>query len=237
MDPGTHRIGRRHVIDEGESTCDLAERAARNALAAAGIAPSTLDLIVVGTTTPDRIYPSTACRLQARLGAGECTAFDVQAVCTGFIYAFGIAEKFLRAGGVGRALVVGADTHSRLLDWSDRSTCVLFGDGAGAVVLEAADAPGVISTHLHADGRYEPLLYVDGGTPRGAGRIAAGGAYTKMRGNEVFKLAVRRLHRIVDETLAANGMERADIDWLVPHQANIRIIEATARKLACRWTG
>ena len=224
-------IGRRHIIDEGESTCDLAERAAHDALDAAGIAPSALDLIVVGTTTPDRIYPSTACRLQARLGAGECAAFDVQAVCTGFIYAFGIAEKFFRAGGVGRALVVGADTHSRLLDWSDRGTCVLFGDGAGAVVLEAADAPGVISTHLHADGRYEPLLYVDGGTPRGAGRIAAGGAYTKMRGNEVFKVAVRRLHRIVDETLAANCMERADIDWLIPHQANIRIIEATARKL------
>ena len=149
----------------------------------------------------------------------------------GFIYALGVAEKFFRAGGVGRALVVGADTHSRLLDWSDRRTCVLFGDGAGAVVLEASDAPGVMSTHLHADGRYEPLLYVDGGTPRGAGRIADGGAYTKMQGNEVFKVAVRTLHRIVDETLAANDMTRSDIDWLVPHQANIRIIEATARKL------
>ena len=224
-------IRRRHIIDESESTCDLAERAARNALDAAGIAPATLDLIVVGTTTPDRIYPSTACRLQARLGAGECPAFDVQAVCTGFIYALGVAEKFFRAGGVGRALVVGADTHSRLLDWSDRSTCVLFGDGAGAVVLEASDSPGVMSTHLHADGRYEPLLYVDGGTPRGAGRIAEGGAYTKMQGNEVFKVAVRTLRRIVDETLAANCMDRTDIDWLIPHQANIRIIEATARKL------
>ena len=224
-------IRRRHIIDESESTCDLAERAARSALDAAGIAPATLDLIVVGTTTPDRIYPSTACRLQARLGAGECPAFDVQAVCTGFIYALGVAEKFFRAGGVGRALVVGADTHSRLLDWSDRSTCVLFGDGAGAVVLEASDSPGVMSTHLHADGRYEPLLYVDGGTPRGAGRIAEGGAYTKMQGNEVFKVAVRTLRRIVDETLAANCMDRTDIDWLIPHQANIRIIEATARKL------
>ena len=224
-------IRRRHIIDDGESTCDLAERAARNALDAAGIEPSMLDLVVVGTTTPDRIYPSTACRLQARLGAGECPAFDVQAVCTGFIYALGVAEKFFRAGAVDRALVVGADTHSRLLDWSDRGTCVLFGDGAGAVVLEASDSPGVMSTHLHADGRYEPLLYVDGGTPRGAGRIADGGAYTKMQGNEVFKVAVRTLHRIVDETLAANDMERADIDWLIPHQANIRIIEATARKL------
>lgn len=224
-------IGRRHIIDEAESTCDLAERAAITALDSAGIEPSTLDLIVVGTTTPDRIYPSTACRLQARLGAGECPAFDVQAVCTGFIYALGVAEKFFRAGGVGRALVVGADTHSRLLDWSDRGTCVLFGDGAGAVVLEASDSPGVMSTHLHADGRYEALLYVDGGTPRGAGRIADGGAYTKMQGNEVFKVAVRTLRRIVDETLAANCMEKSDIDWLIPHQANIRIIEATARKL------
>jgi len=224
-------IRRRHIVDEAESTCDLAERAARNALDSSRIDPSALDLIVVGTTTPDRIYPSTACRLQARLGAGGCPAFDVQAVCTGFIYALGVAEKFFRAGGVGRALVVGADTHSRLLDWSDRGTCVLFGDGAGAVVLEASESPGVMSTHLHADGRYERLLYVDGGTPRGAGRIAEGGAYTKMQGNEVFKVAVRTLSRIVDETLAANHLEKADVDWLVPHQANVRIIEATARKL------
>ena len=224
-------IRQRHIIDESESTCDLAERSARSALDSAGIDPAELDLIVVGTTTPDRIYPSTACRLQARLGAGECPAFDVQAVCTGFIYALGVAEKFFRAGATGRALVVGADTHSRLLDWSDRSTCVLFGDGAGAVVLEASDSPGVMSTHLHADGRYESLLYVDGGTPRGAGRIADGGAYTKMQGNEVFKVAVRTLRRIVDETLAVNNMDRTDIDWLIPHQANIRIIEATARKL------
>ncbi|MCY4286446.1 MAG: ketoacyl-ACP synthase III [Thiotrichales bacterium] len=224
-------IGQRHIVDESESTSDLAERAARNALDAAGIDAGALDLIVVGTTTPDRIYPSTACRLQARLSAGECPAFDVQAVCTGFVYALGVAEKFFRAGSVTRALVVGADTHSRLLDWSDRSTCVLFGDGAGAVVLEASDTPGVMSTHLHADGRYESLLYVDGGTPRGAGRTAPGGAYTKMQGNEVFKVAVRTLHRIVGETLSANGLDHNDIDWLIPHQANIRIIEATARKL------
>ena len=224
-------IRQRHIVDEAESTCDLAERAARRALESAQVDPSALDLIVVGTTTPDRIYPSTACRLQARLGAGGYTAFDVQAVCTGFVYALGVAEKFFRAGSVRRALVVGADTHSRLLDWSDRATCVLFGDGAGAVVLEASESPGVMSTHLHADGSYEPLLYVDGGTPRGAGRIAEGGAYTKMQGNEVFKVAVRTLHRIVDETLAANGMEKSDVDWLIPHQANIRIIEATARKL------
>ena len=224
-------IRRRHVVDEAESTVDLAERAARSALDAAGIDPRELDLIVVGTTTPDRIYPATACRLQARLGAGGCAAFDIQAVCTGFIYALGVADRFVRTASARRALVVGADTHSRLLDWSDRTTCILFGDGAGAVVLGVAEEPGVCSTHLHADGTYEGLLYVEGGVPRGNGVIADGNAYTKMRGNEVFKVAVRTLHRIVDETLAANNLDKSDIDWLIPHQANIRIIEATARKL------
>ena len=161
----------------------------------------------------------------------------MQAVCTGFVYALGVAEKFFRAGGVDRALVIGADTHSRLLDWSDRGTCVLFGDGAGAVVLEASDTPGVMSTHLHADGRYEPLLYVDGGTPRGGGRIADGGAYTKMQGNEVFKVAVRTLHRIVGETLAANGMDPTDVDWLIPHQATSGSSRRPPASWACRWTG
>lgn len=224
-------IRQRHIVADGESTCDLAERAARNALDAAGRTPAEIDLVVVGTTTPDKIYPATACRLQTRLGIPECPAFDVQAVCTGFIYALGVAEKFILTGASRRALVVGADTHSRLLDWSDRSTCVLFGDGAGAVVLEAADAPGVYSTHLHADGRFEPLLFVEGGTPRGNGVIADGNAYTKMRGNEVFKIAVRTLGRIVDEVLDANDMQKSDLDWLIPHQANIRIIEATAKRL------
>jgi 3-oxoacyl-[acyl-carrier-protein] synthase-3 len=224
-------IHQRHIVADDESTCDLAERAARAALESAGVDGSELDLIVVGTTTPDKIYPATACRLQARLGANGCTAFDLQAVCTGFIYALGVADKFIKAGGVKRALVVGADTHSRLLDWSDRQTCILFGDGGGAVVLEASDEPGIYSTHLHADGRYEDLLYVEGGVPRGAGVIAEGNAYTKMRGNEVFKIAVRTLRRIVAEALEANGMTSSDIDWLIPHQANIRIIEATARKL------
>jgi len=224
-------IVERRIAAADEGTCDLAERAARAALEASGWEAAELDLIVVGTTTPDRIYPSTACRLQARLGAGECPAFDVQAVCTGFLYALGVADQFVRAGSARRALVVGADTHSRLLDWSDRGTCILFGDGAGAVTLEAADAPGVYSTHLHADGRYEPLLYVEGGTPAGAGCVRDGGAYTHMRGNEVFKVAVRTLMRIAEETLAANGIERSELDWLIPHQANIRIIEATARKL------
>ena len=224
-------IVERRIVADDESTCDLAERAARLALEASGWAAEDLDFIVVGTTTPDRIYPSTACRLQARLGAGQCPAFDVQAVCSGFIYALGVAETFVRAGSARRALVVGADTHSRLLDWSDRGTCILFGDGAGAVTLEASEEPGIYSTHLHADGSYESLLYVEGGTPAGAGNIRAGGAYTHMRGNEVFKVAVRTLMVIADEALKANGMSTSDLDWLIPHQANIRIIEATARKL------
>ncbi len=225
-------IRQRHIVADGESTCDLAERASRSALESAGKNAEDIDLIIVGTTTPDKIYPATACRLQSRLGVGECAAFDVQAVCTGFIYALGIADKFIKTGSAKTALVVGADTHSRLLDWSDRSTCVLFGDGAGAVVLEASDKPGIYSSHLHADGKYEPLLYVDGGVPRGKGAISKGNAYTKMRGNEVFKIAVRTLGRIVDEVLEANQMEKSDLDWLIPHQANIRIIEATARKLS-----
>ncbi len=225
-------IRQRHIVADGESTCDLAERAARRALESAGKSAEEIDLIIVGTTTPDKIYPATACRLQSRLGISECAAFDVQAVCTGFIYALGIADKFIKTGSAKTALVIGADTHSRLLDWSDRTTCVLFGDGAGAVVLEAAEEPGIYSSHLHADGKYEPLLYVDGGVPRGKGVIADGNAYTKMRGNEVFKIAVRTLGRIVDEVLEANQMQKSDLDWLIPHQANIRIIEATARKLA-----
>ena len=224
-------IHQRHIVGDDQSTCDLAEHAARAALDASGWTAKDVELIVVGTTTPDRIYPSTACRLQARLGVAAVPAFDVQAVCSGFLYALGVADKFVRTGDVRRALVVGADTHSRLLDWSDRDTCVLFGDGAGAVTLERSDEPGVLATHLCADGRYESLLYVEGGTPRGAGVFSAGNAYTKMNGGEVFKMAVRMLSRIVDQTLNASGLTYADLDWLVPHQANIRIIEATARKL------
>jgi 3-oxoacyl-[acyl-carrier-protein] synthase-3 len=224
-------IRERHIVADGESTCDLAERAARAALETADLDPASVDLIVVGTTTPDKIYPATACRLQARLGSRGCTAFDVQAVCTGFIYALGGRRIIKKCGDAKRVLVVGADTHSRLLDWSDRQTCILFGDGAGAVVLEPSDEPGIYSTHLHADGTFEDLLYVEGGVPRGNGVIAEGNAYTKMRGNEVFKMAVRTLRRIVDEALVANDMSASDIDWLIPHQANIRIIEATARKL------
>ena len=224
-------IRERRIAAPGETTCDLAEHAARRALEAAGLAGADLDLVVVGTTTPDRVYPSTACRLQARLGAEGGAAFDVQAVCTGFVYALGIAEKFLRTGSAARALVVGADVHSRLLDWNDRGTCILFGDGAGAVVLEAASEPGVMSTHLHADGSGEQLLYVEGSVEDGYDHPTQSAARTRMQGNEVFRRAVKALGGIVDETLAANRLERADVDWLVPHQANYRIIEATARRL------
>ena len=224
-------IHQRHRAADGEGTGDLAYAAATRAIEAAGIDPASLDLIVLGTTTPDRVYPATACQLQARIGANGCTAFDVQAVCSGFIYAMGVADQFIRAGSAKRALVVGADVHSRLLDWNDRGTCVLFGDGAGAVVLEANDEPGVLSTHLHADGSYEPLLYVDGSVADGYDNPAAGPAVTRMQGNEVFKIAVRTLGRIVDETLDANNMTRDDLTWLIPHQANMRIIQATAKKL------
>ena len=224
-------IRERRIAAPGETTCDLAEHAARRALEAAGLDGADLDLVVVGTTTPDRVYPSTACRLQARLGAKGGAAFDVQAVCTGFVYALGIAEKFVRTGSAARALVVGADVHSRLLDWNDRGTCILFGDGAGAVVLEAASEPGVMSTHLHADGSGERLLYVEGSVEDGYDHPTQSAARTRMQGNEVFRRAVKALGGIVDETLAANRLERADVDWLVPHQANYRIIEATARRL------
>jgi len=226
-------IVKRHIAADDETTCDLAEHAARRALAAAGRDAGDVDLIVLATTTPDKIFPSTACLLQARLGNHGATAFDLQAVCTGFIYALGVAEKFIRSGTHRCALVIGAETFSRLIDWTDRGTCVLFGDGAGAVVLEAADEPGILSTHLHADGSYEQLLHVPGGVSRGFDIALEAGdpRYTHMRGNEVFKMAVRTLGRIVDETLEANGLKKSDIDWLVPHQANIRIISATARKL------
>ena len=224
-------IRERRIAAPGETTCDLAERAARAAIKAAGVEPSDIDLIVVATTTPDKVFPSTACLLQARLGVGGCPAFDLQAVCTGFIYGLAVVDQFIRSGTVRRALLVGAETLSRILDWTDRGTCVLFGDGAGAVVLEASEAPGVLSTHLHADGAYEHLLTVDGGVSQGYEKVAEGNAYIRMQGNEVFRVAVNTLGRIVEETLEANGVGQDAIDWLVPHQANIRIISATAKKL------
>jgi 3-oxoacyl-[acyl-carrier-protein] synthase-3 len=224
-------IRKRHIAADDEFTCDLAEKAARNAIEMAGLKAGDIDLIVVATTTADQVFPSTACLLQARLGIRGPAAFDVQAVCTGFIYALGVADNFIRSGAAKRALVVGAETFSRILDWSDRNTCVLFGDGAGAVVIEASNEPGIISTHLHADGAYESLLRVPTGVSRRYSDVQQGSAYVEMKGNEVFKVAVTTLGRIVDETLAANNMEKADIDWLIPHQANMRIINATAKKL------
>ncbi|MBK1617853.1 beta-ketoacyl-ACP synthase III [Lamprobacter modestohalophilus] len=220
-------IRQRHIAADDETCVDLAERAAQAALAAAGVSAAELDLIVVATTTPDQTFPSSACLLQERLDSHGCPAFDIQAVCTGFIYALAVAEKFIRTGSAERALVVGAETLSRIIDWTDRGTSVLFGDGAGAVVIGAADEPGIISTHLHADGAYRELLQV----PAGIGNGGNGSPYMQMKGNEVFRVAVTTLGAIVDETLAANNMTRADIDWLVPHQANLRIIKATARKL------
>lgn len=224
-------IKRRHVAEPGQTACDLAELAAWNAIEAAAITPQEIDLIIVATTTPDRIFPSTACLLQQRLGVHGSAAFDIQAVCTGFVYALSVAEKFIRTGSARTALVVGAETLSRIVDWSDRTTCVLFGDGAGAVVLQASQEPGILSTHLYADGSYQQLLTVPAGISEAYEVLKRGEAFIQMQGNEVFKMAVRTLEHMVEETLAANGMDQREIDWLVPHQANIRIIAATAKKL------
>jgi 3-oxoacyl-[acyl-carrier-protein] synthase-3 len=224
-------IKKRHIAAEGETTCDLAEAAARHALDAAGLKPADIDLVIVATTTADKIFPSTACLLQKRLGIHGPPAFDVQAVCSGFIYAMDVADKFIRSGSAKKALVVGAETLSRITNWKDRGTCVLFGDGAGAIVLEASAEPGILSSHLHADGAYDEMLHVPTGVSIDYDSVREGRAYMEMQGNDVFRFAVRTLGKIVDETLAANHMTKGDIDWLVPHQANIRIIAATAKKL------
>jgi 3-oxoacyl-[acyl-carrier-protein] synthase-3 len=224
-------IRERHIAAEGETSSAMGEQAARRAIEAARVKAKDIDLIIVATTTADQIFPSTACLLQDRLGIHGCPAFDVQAVCTGFVYALGIADKFIRTGSAQCALVVGTETLSRITNWSDRTTCVLFGDGAGAVVLTASTKPGIISAHLHADGKYKDLLNVPAGISLGYDKVIEGSAFMKMEGNEVFKVAVNTLGRIVDETLAANHMKKSDIDWLVPHQANHRIIAATAKKL------
>lgn len=224
-------IRERHIAAPDETSCDMAEQAARRALEIADVGAGEIDLIVVATTTPDQIFPSTACLLQDRLGIHGCPAFDIQAVCTGFIYALAIADKFIRTGSAQRALVVGSETLSRIIDWTDRGTCVLFADGAGAVVLAADDKPGIISSHLHADGHYKDLLQVPSGISKGYDKVINGAAYLHMEGSEVFKVAVTTLGKIVDETLEANRMTKSDIKWLVPHQANTRIITATAKKL------
>ncbi|MBV8146117.1 MAG: ketoacyl-ACP synthase III [Gammaproteobacteria bacterium] len=220
-------IERRHVAAEGETTVDLAEHAARRAIEAAGIAPAEIDFIAFGTTTPDLVFPNCGTLLQQRLGCRGVPAFSLETACAGFMYALSIADKYVRCGEARRALVIGAETLSRITDWSDRATAVLFADGAGAVVLEAAASPGVLSTHLHSDGEYKDLLYCGSGVSKGFDAKLA----ISMTGSEVFKIAVTKLGQVVDETLSANGLERSSLDWLVPHQANIRIIQATARKL------
>lgn len=226
----TERTGikERHIAAENETTTDLAYQASLKAIEAAGISNDDIDLIIVATTTPTQIFPSTASLLQAKLNIAGCPAFDVQAVCTGFVYALTVADKFIKSGGVNNVLVVGAETISRIIDWTDRNTCVLFGDGAGAVVLQASQQPGIISTHIHSDGSFNRLLQV----PTGPGSVVTDESpYIDMQGNEVFKVAVKTLSSIVDETLEANQLDKTAIDWLIPHQANIRIIAATARKL------
>jgi len=221
-------IRQRHIAAPTEKTSDLALAAAREALAAANLAPAEVDLIVLATTTPDMVFPSTACILQDKLGTRNGPAFDVQAVCSGFVYGLSLADLMVKSGQVRNALVVGAEIYSRILDWSDRGTCVLFGDGAGAVVLAPAAEPGILSAHLHADGHYRDILAVPGTVAHGA---VSGTPLLTMEGNTVFKFAVKVLAEVAQEALAANGMTTAAIDWLIPHQANIRIMEATAKKL------
>lgn len=224
-------IEKRHIAAEGETTCDIGEKAARKAIEASGLSANDIDLIIFATTTPDLVFPSTACLLQKRLGIHGSPAFDVQAVCTGFVYAMDIANRFIQTGGAKNVLIVGAETLSRILNWSDRGTCILFGDGAGAVVMSADEKVGMIESQIHADGEYESLLKVTAGVGQDYELLKQGEAYITMQGNEVFKMAVNTLGLIVDEVLEATPYSKEDIDWLVPHQANIRIIQATAKKL------
>jgi len=220
-------IRERHIVAENEFTSDMAVNAALKAIEVAQIAPNDIDLIIVATTTPDRTFPSTACLVQEKLGIrNNCPAFDIQAVCSGFVFALATADKFIKSGAAKRALVIGADAMSRITDWTDRSNCILWGDGSGAVVLEVSDEEGVVSTHLHSNGSYADLLMVEKGVSNSSGLKTI-----TMEGNAVFKVAVNTLDAIVDETLEANGMAKSDVNWLVPHQANIRILQSTAKKL------
>jgi 3-oxoacyl-[acyl-carrier-protein] synthase-3 len=221
-------IRARYVAGDGETTATLATEACRKALAHAGIDATEVDLIVLATATPDQTFPASATKVQAALGVGDCIAFDVHAVCTGFLYALSVADAMLRGGNANTALVIGSETFSRILDWEDRTTCVLFGDGAGAVVLRAAETQdrGILATRLHADGRHNDMLYVDGG-PSTTGTVGK----LRMKGREVFRHAVVNLHDVLKEVLEAAGHAPDEVDWVVPHQANARIIDATARKL------
>lgn len=219
-------IETRHIVSEGETTVDLATRAAEKALASAQMSATTLDMIIVATCTPDKYFPSTACLVQANLNAGKGIAFDVAAACAGFNYALSIADQYIKSGMVKTVMVIGAETMSKLLDWSDRSTCVLFGDGAGAVILTASETPGILSTHIEADGTQQDLLYVDNPAVS-----QAQDCFIKMRGNELFRVAVKTLGDVVEHTLAHHKFTGQDIDWLIPHQANYRIIQAVAKRL------
>jgi len=227
-------IEQRHIAAENETTVDLAEQAARQAIEMAQIDATEIDMIVVATTTPNKIFPSSAAMLQARLGIRGCPAFDIQAVCSGFVYALSVADQYIKTGMVKKALVIGAETLSRITNWEDRNTCVLFGDGAGAVILESSEQAGILSTHIHADGVHETLLHVPSGISQLAKTEEIAEKTMSMKGNEVFKMAVNTLSSIASETLEANQIEKEDLDWLVPHQANLRIIKATARKLKLR---
>ena len=220
-------IRSRHIAGDGETTASLATEAALKALDAAGVQPTDIDLIVLATATPDQTFPSSATKVQAALGIPDCIAFDVHAVCTGFLYALSVADSMLRSGNARKALVIGSETFSRLLDWEDRGTCVLFGDGAGAIVLSAEESEaGILATKLHADGRHNDLLFVDGG-PSTTGTVGK----LRMKGREVFRHAVVNLAEVLNEVLAEVGLTAADVDWVVPHQANARILDATAKKL------
>jgi 3-oxoacyl-[acyl-carrier-protein] synthase III len=221
-------ITQRHIAGDGQTASDLAMYASQNAMKAAGITSKDIDLIIVATTTPDMVFPSTACILQNKLGIENCPAFDVQAVCSGFVYALATADMFVSSGKCRNALVVGSEIYSKIIDWSDRNTCVLFGDGAGAVVLSQSNEPGILSTHLHASGSYSNILSVPGSI---SGGKIQGNPYISMEGNTVFKFAVKVLEEVVQEAISKNNLQTTDIDWLVPHQANIRIIQSTAKKL------
>ena len=224
-------IERRRIAADDEFTSTLATHAARRAMEAAGVSPEEIDFLVVGTTTPDVVFPNVGCLIQEDLGIPACPSFSIEAACTGFIYGLSLADQYMKNGIAKCALVIGAETLSRITDWDDRNTCVLFGDGAGAVVLKPAETPGIVSTHLGADGRYRHLLKMPAGVSKRVEDVVRGEAHIQMAGNEVFKVAVKTLERIVDVTLEANDLDKGEIDWLIPHQANIRIIQATAKRL------
>ncbi len=224
-------VERRHIATDDQTTSDLCVEAAKVAIEDAGITADDIDLIVIGTTSPDLIFPNIATLVQNRLGIHGCPAFSIEAACTGFIYALSTTDKFIRAGETKCALVIGAEIISKLIDWKDRTTCVLFGDGAGAVIVKASEEPGIISCHLGADGKYKDLLYYPVGASKDLHKAGVGDSKIRMKGNEVFKVAVRTLGNVAKQALEANGIDKNDLDWLIPHQANLRIIQATAKRL------